>query len=90
MVILKELVMVYAGGVLLYVPWVWLTTRDPYYLIFALVINVLFIIAMLPEIRQIVQFRRKYGKGDMKAGMEQFPMGQQMLKLMDRLGLKKR
>jgi len=51
---------------------------------------VLFILAMIPEIKQIIQFRRKYGKGDMQVGMEQFPMGQEMLKLMNRFKLKKR
>lgn len=90
MVLFKELLVVYTGGVLLAIPWLWFTTHNPYYLAYALAINILFVLAMIPEIRQILQFRRKYGKGDMQVSMEQFPMGQQMLKLMGKLRLKKR
>lgn len=82
MVVLKELLVAYTGGVLLVIPWLWFTTHDLAYLAYALVINVLFVLAMLPEIRQIKAFRQKYGKGDMKASMEQFPMGRSMLKIM--------
>lgn len=90
MAVLKELLLVYMGGVLLAIPWLWFTTQNPYYVAYAIAINVLFILAMIPEIKQIIQFRRKYGKGDMQVGMEQFPMGQEMLKLMNRFKLKKR
>ena len=89
MAVLKELLLVYMGGVLLAIPWLWFTTQNPYYVAYALAINVLFILAMLPEINQIIRFRRKYGKGDIQVGMEQFPMGQEMIKLMNRFKLKK-
>ena len=93
MVILKELIIAYAGGVLLVIPFFLITKyNDPlfyYYLGYAILINILFIFGMVPEIRQIVTLRRKYGKGDMRASMDAFPMGQQMNKLMKRLGLDK-
>lgn len=90
MVFLKELLIAYSGGVLLAIPWVWFTSHEIAYLIFILTINILFIVAMLPEIRQIQEFRRKYGKGDMKVDMEKFPMGKSMLKMMDMLNFKNR
>jgi len=83
MLVLKELLFAYVGGVLLVIPWLWFTTHNPYYMIYALAVNVLFIVAMIPEFRQIIELRRKYGKGDMKASMETFPMGQQMIRLMN-------
>lgn len=93
MVVLRELVFAYVGGVLLVIPWLLITKyNDPlyiYYIIYAVVINILFIVAMVPEIRQIISLRKKYGKGDMKASMTAFPMGQAMLKMMRKLGLEK-
>jgi glycerol-3-phosphate acyltransferase PlsY len=93
MVVLKELVFAYVGGVLLVIPWLLITRfNDPlyiYYILYAVVINILFIVAMVPEIRQIISLRKKYGKGDMKASMTAFPMGQAMLKMMHKLGLEK-
>jgi glycerol-3-phosphate acyltransferase PlsY len=94
MVILKELLIAYTGGVVLVVFWFILTKNEnplfPYYITYALLINILFILAMIPEIKQIVSFRRKYGKGNMAAAMDTFPMGQHMLKMMNKLGLQKK
>lgn len=89
MVVLKELLVAYTGGVLLVIPWLWFTTHDLVYLAYALSINILFVLAMLPEIRQIRAFRRKYGKGDMKVSMEHFPMGRSMLKIMNFFSFRK-
>ncbi len=93
MVIFKELLIAYAGGVILLIPWLLITKwGDPllvYYMVYCISISVLFIVAMIPEVRQIIALRRKYGKVDMHLSMETFPMGQQMLKLMQRLHLVK-
>lgn len=88
MLLLKELLFAYTGGVLLAIPWLWFTTHNPYYLAYALVVNVLFILAMIPELKQFVEMRRKYGKADMKASMDTFPMGKSMLKMMNKLNRK--
>jgi glycerol-3-phosphate acyltransferase PlsY len=94
MVILKELLVAYAGGVILVLFWFFLTKHSnplfPYYIAYALLIDILFIVAMIPEIKQIIEMRRKYGKGDMAAAMDTFPMGQHMLKMMKKLGLQKK
>ncbi len=94
MVVFKELIFAYVGGVLLVIPWLAISKfKDPmfiYYMIYAILINVLFTVAMIPEIRQIIELRKKYGKGDMRASMDAFPMGQHMLKMMRRLGLEKK
>lgn len=93
MVVLRELLVAYAGGVLFLIPWIFVTRyRDPlfpYYLAYIVLINVLMAVAMIPEIRQIITLRQKYGKQDMFTDMGNFPMGKHMLKLMRRLGLEK-
>ncbi len=92
--ILKDMLVAYTGGVVLVIFW-FLGTKftDPlfiYYMGYALLINILFIVAMLPELRQIIALRKKYGKGDVGISMEAFPMGQQMQKLMNKMSSKKK
>jgi hypothetical protein len=90
MVVLKELLFAYTGGVFLTIVWFALTRGWSPELIYALVIGVLFLIALIPEIKMVREMYQKYGKGDMRASMSTFPMGQAMLRLMDRLHLNKK
>jgi glycerol-3-phosphate acyltransferase PlsY len=93
MVLFKDMLIAYTGGVLLLLPWFLITKNNNplffYYLAYALSTMILFILAMIPEIRQVLYLRRKYGAGDMMVSMESFPMGQQMLRIMNKLGLNK-
>jgi len=90
MVLLKELLFAYTGGVFLSIVWFALTRGWSPELIYALVIGVLFLVALTPEIKMVRASYQKYGKGDMRQSMSTFPMGQAMLKLMDRLHLSKK
>jgi acyl phosphate:glycerol-3-phosphate acyltransferase len=94
MVVFKELLLAYAGGPFLTLPWFLITQNQSpwfvYYLGYSILVNVIFIVAMIPEIRQIREMRKKYGKADVRASMDTFPMGQQMNKLMNRLGINKK
>jgi len=53
MVILKELLVAYAGGVILVLFWFFLTKNSnplfPYYIAYAVLIDILFIVAMIPR-----------------------------------------
>jgi glycerol-3-phosphate acyltransferase PlsY len=90
MVLLKELLVAYTGGVLLTIVWFAITRGWDVHLIYALIINVLFILAMIPELKMIREIYQKYGKGDMRKSMSTFPMGQAMLKLMEALKLQRK
>ena len=90
MVLLKELLFAYTGGVFLTIVWFALTRGWSPELIYALVIGILFLVALIPEIKMVRGMYQKYGKGDMRQSMDTFPMGQAMLKLMDRLHLNKK
>lgn len=89
MVLLKELLVAYVGGILLSIAWFAITSGMGPLLIYSLVINVLFTIAIIPEVKLILEMRKKYGKGDMRESMSTFPMGQAMLKLMKTLKIGK-
>ena len=90
MVLLKELLFAYTGGVFLSIVWFALTRGWSPELIYALVIGVLFLVALTPEIKMVRASYRKYGKGDMRQSMSTFPMGQAMLKLMDALKIQRK
>jgi len=90
MVLLKELLFAYTGGVFLTIVWFAVTRGWSPELIYALVIGILFLVALIPEIKMVRGMYQKYGKGDMRQSMDTFPMGQAMLKLMDRLHLNKK
>lgn len=90
MVFLKELVIAYTGGVPLTILWFAITRGIEVHVLFALIINILFVIAMIPEINMIREMRKKYGKGDMRHTMSTFPMGQSMLKLMEKLKIQRK
>lgn len=92
--ILKDMLVAYTGGVVLVIFW-FLGTKynNPlfvYYIGYAILINILFIVAMLPELRQIITLRKKYGKGDVGLSMEAFPMGQQMQRMMNKFSANKK
>jgi glycerol-3-phosphate acyltransferase PlsY len=90
MVLLKELLVAYTSGVFLTIFWFAITRGWGPEVIYALVVNVLFLIAMIPEIKLVREMQKKYGKGDMRKSMSTFPMGQAMLKLMDALKIQRR
>lgn len=79
---------IYTGGVILIIPWMWLTKDSPIFIVYAILINILFLLAMLPDIVQMAQMIRKYGWKNLDVGMDQFAMGRSMSKMMSRMGFK--
>jgi glycerol-3-phosphate acyltransferase PlsY len=87
-VVVRDILIAYLAGIWLLIPWFWLTTRDPYLIAYAVIVNIIFMLAMIPEIRDHIRARRE-GKIEMATAMDSFPMGRGMLKIMKRLGLSK-
>lgn len=90
MVLLKELLVAYTGGVFLTIIWFAITSGWGPLLIYSLIINVLFIVALIPELKMMREMRQKHGKGDMRNSMSTFPMGKEMLKLMEALKIQRK
>lgn len=90
MFFLKDMLIAYMAGVVLAIPWYLILFKGPGYVWYAIIINVLFVLAMAPELKDVIRLRKKYGKGDMRASMDQFPMGKAMNKLLDRFGLSRK
>jgi glycerol-3-phosphate acyltransferase PlsY len=88
MFIVKDILVAYLSGIWLLIPWFWFRTRDPIYVAYAIAVNIIIILALVPEIRDQIKSHRE-GRYDMQAAMASFPMGRGMLKIMERFGIKK-
>ena len=87
--IVRDILVAYLSGAWFMIPWLWFNTRDPAYLAYAIAVNAMFMLSLIPEIRMQIEYRRA-GNTDIAAGLETFPMGRGMLKLMNRFSIKPR
>jgi hypothetical protein len=60
---------------------------DQWHVPYAVAVNFLFVLAMVPEFRTIRDCRRRGVQGDMMGALEATPMGQGVKKMAERLGL---
>ena len=71
------------GWLWLLIPWLWWRTNgDIAHILFAIVVNILFLLAMIPEYRTAMKYKKEgqyleYGMGSLKS----HPMGRGMLKI---------
>lgn len=87
--VVRDFVFAYLAGIFLAIPWLWVRTQDAAYILFAVALNILFVVAMIPDLRQYLKFR-KMGKADMGTVMSMMPMGRGMLKMMSWFGVQPR
>ena len=90
LVFIRNVVVSYLAGMWLMIPWLWFRTHDLGHLIYAIAVNVIFTVAMIPEIRMIRDYERRGIKADMAAGMDMTPMGRMISKMANRWGLLKK
>lgn len=87
LVVLRDVLAAYMAGVVLLIPWVLIKTHNAAYVAYAVVVNVLFVIAMLPEIRAYERLKREEKWDDPAAVIELSGMGRGLLKMARKLGL---
>jgi glycerol-3-phosphate acyltransferase PlsY len=88
MLIMRQIEFAVMGGPIIFIFWVALRSGNWLYIIFSILINVLMIIAIIPDILVNVKARRE-GTMDMSVAMDEIPMGKMMNKMMDKMGLSK-
>ena len=76
-------------GPWLMIPWLLFRTMDPWQVAYAVAVNLLFVLAMIPEFRTIRDRKRRGVEGDMMGALEATPMGRGVSKMAERLGLLK-
>lgn len=86
MFILREMKIILLGGPLIFILWITILSRNYRYIIFSVLINLIMIIAIIPDVRVNLKARRE-GKMNMSTTMDAIPMGQMMKKMMEKMGL---
>ncbi len=89
LVVMRDVWTAYCAGVWFMVPWLWLTTRDPVLVLYAVFVNVVFMLGMIPETRQWFRIRRENKWNDTTEVMQLSGMGRGLLKMARKLGLVK-
>jgi glycerol-3-phosphate acyltransferase PlsY len=90
LLVLRSVLLSYMLGTWLMVPWLWFRTRDVYYVIYAIAANVLFVVAMIPDFRGMIDRKRRGIESDLAGTMEMTPMGRGIQKMASKMGLFKK
>jgi glycerol-3-phosphate acyltransferase PlsY len=77
----KDFFVTYLAGLLLVIPLLWLRTYDLAHLAFAILANVLFLVTLLPDLKQYLRLRRS-GLVDADLALQATPMGRGMSKML--------
>ena len=83
MLVFRNMIVASLSWLWLLIPWLWWRFNgDSTYIIYAIVINILFLLAMIPEYQTAMKFKKEgklleYGMGNLKSN----PMGRGMLKI---------
>jgi glycerol-3-phosphate acyltransferase PlsY len=85
--VLRNVLVSYLAGLWLMIPWLWFRTRDLAHLAYAIFVNVIFVLAMIPEFRMIRDLKQMGAEGDFAEAMESTPMGRMIKKMANRVGL---
>jgi len=89
LVAVRDMWTAYCAGVWAMIPWLWFTTHDPIYLLYAVFVNIAFMIGMIPETRQWFKIRRENKWNDTTEVMQLSGMGRGLLKMARKMGLVK-
>lgn len=79
--IFQDVLIAYAAGTLLLIPWLWWRTNDFWHVAYAVAVSAAFLIAMLPELRQYIQARREGKMPDLKTALATTDMGRGLEKM---------
>lgn len=82
----RDILIAYTSGLWFMLLWLIIFKGDWPYVIYGVMMNIIFTLAILPDIKNHVRKKRK-GEIHMGASMELFPMGRGMLKIMRFFGV---
>lgn len=85
--IVRDVLVAYVAGIWFLIPWLWFRTHDVGHVLYAVAVNVLFLLGMIPELRQYVRFKREGKAADMEQAMQLTGMGRGIYKMARRFGV---
>ena len=80
-VVLRNGMLAYLASFWLLIPWLWFRTHDWRYVAYALFVNALFVVGMIPEIKQYKALREQGADTDPAAVLQRTAMGRGMLRI---------
>ena len=89
LLVVRSVAVAYMAGPWFIIPWVWFRTHDPYVLIWAIVVNIVFTISSIPELRQWIKIRKEDKWNDPAEVIQLSGMGRGMLKMAKKLRIVK-
>lgn len=81
LVVVRDFLVVYLAGVWLLVPWMWFRTGEAMFVGYAIAVNIVFLLGVIPDLRQWVRLRRQ-GQMGLQFTSELTPMGRGIMKMM--------
>jgi acyl phosphate:glycerol-3-phosphate acyltransferase len=78
---LRSVFLIYFGALWLFIPWIWWRTHNLAYVLFAVIVNGIFVVGMIPEIKLIARDYREGKQLSFEESMQVTPMSQQMYKM---------
>jgi len=87
--IVRDILIAYTSGLWFMLIWLIIFKGDWPHIVYGIVMNAIFTAGVLPDVRDYLRKKRE-GTLDMRAGMESYPMGRGMLKIMRFFGTEPR
>ena len=85
--LIKNVFVCYSGGTWLMIPWIWFRTGNPAYLVYVVAVNIIYLVALIPEIRIMRDRRWRLVQSDFDMALGATPMGRGLKKMAARLGV---
>ena len=87
LVVMRDVVAAYVMGVVFIIPWLWFRTHDIYFLLYAIAINLILAIAIIPEIKQMNKLKKEDNWDDPLAVFQLTGMGRGIIKMAKLMGV---
>ncbi len=87
LVVLRDVIAAYIIGVVFIIPWLWYRTDDIAYVIYAVAINIILAIAIIPEIKQMNKLKKEDNWDDPVAVFQLTGMGRGIIKMAKKIGV---
>lgn len=91
LVVLRDVLVAYLSGLFFFIPWLWFRTHDINYILYAVAINIIMVIATIPEIKQWRRITSEDEKWkDPSSVLNETGMGRGIIKIARLLGVMKK
>jgi glycerol-3-phosphate acyltransferase PlsY len=90
LVVFRDVIVAYMAGVWLIIPWLWFRTHNIHYVLYAVVVNIIFAIAMIPEWKNWIKIKKEEKWDDPVEVFQLQGMGRGLIKMAKKLGILKK